>query len=74
MNGDMVEMMAKSDMETAIMIKNESKYWQASLTPFMNNPLIARFWVPRYWTPCRISYAGQLPDTSGGRSILRHVY
>jgi hypothetical protein len=43
MHGDLVEMTAKSDMETAIMIENESKYRQASQTPFMQNPLLQDF-------------------------------
>jgi hypothetical protein len=43
MHGDLVEKTAKSDMETAIMIENESKYRQASHTPFMQNPLLKDF-------------------------------
>jgi hypothetical protein len=43
MHGNLVEMTAKSDMETAIMIENESKYRQASRTPFMQNPLLKDF-------------------------------
>ena len=33
----------KTDMEMAIMTENENKYRQASLTPFMLNPLLQDF-------------------------------
>ena len=39
----MVEMMDKSDMEMAIMTENESKYWQTSSMPFVQNPLLQDF-------------------------------
>jgi hypothetical protein len=41
--GDLVEMTSKTDMERAIMVKNESKYHQASQTPFMQPPLVHNF-------------------------------
>jgi hypothetical protein len=41
--GDLVEMTSKTDMERAIMVENESKYHQASQTPFIQPPLVHYF-------------------------------
>ena len=38
-----MEMTSKTDMERAIMAENESKYHQASQTPFMQPPLVHDF-------------------------------
>jgi hypothetical protein len=42
-HGNLVEMMSKPDMELAIMMENETKYRQASFTPFMQAPLLQDF-------------------------------
>jgi hypothetical protein len=41
--GGQMEMTSKSNMEQAIMAENESKYHQASQTPFMLPPLVNNF-------------------------------
>jgi hypothetical protein len=41
--GGRMEMTSKSNMERAIMVENESKYQQASQTPFMLPPLVQDF-------------------------------